>query len=119
MLAARDDVHVVIVGGGTDRENLELLIDKLDLQDHVTFTGRVDDDDLPLLQRLGTVFAMPSPVELQCLAMLEGMASGSPVVAVNVDELSHTIEQFVSLYKHVIALHDGEREREMAISSGM
>jgi hypothetical protein len=32
-------------------------------------------------------------------------------------ELSHTIEQFVTLYKHVIALHEGEHEREMAISS--
>jgi len=170
VLAERQDVHVVIVGGGNDRENLELLIDKLDLGKHITFTGRVDDDDLPVLHRLGTVFAMPSPVELQCLAMLESMASGSPVVAVNVGalyelcqdgrngylyelddyeqmaqnllkilkdeklykkmsseslkiagehELSHTIEQFVSLYKHVIALHNGEREREMAISSGM
>jgi glycosyltransferase involved in cell wall biosynthesis len=169
VLAERRNVHVVIVGGGNDRENLQLLIDKLDLQDHVTFTGRVDDDDLPLLHRLGTVFAMPSPVELQCLAMLESMASGSPVVAVNVGalyelcqdghngylyelddheqmaqsllkiltdeklykkmsaeslkiagehELSRTIDKFVTLYKHVIALHDGEHEREMAISSG-
>lgn len=159
VLQDRDDVHVVIVGKGTDMENLQELTEHLELQDHVTFTGRVEDEDLPLFQRIGTVFVMPSPVELQCLAMLEGMASGSPVVAVNVGalyelcqdgkngylyelddfhqlavklasilgdkklrakmsaeslkiagthELSHTIDQFVKLYKHVIAMHEAE-----------
>jgi glycosyltransferase involved in cell wall biosynthesis len=111
---------------------------------------------------------MPSPVELQCLAMLESMASGSPVVAVNVGalyelcqdgrngylyeldddkqmaeklvkildddklraqmgkeslaiakthELSHTIAQFVTLYKHVIAMHESQHAPELVSST--
>ncbi len=170
LLTERQDIHFVIVGKGTDAENLQELVERLELGRHITFTGRVEDDDLPLQHRLGTVFAMPSPVELQCLAMLESMASGSPVVAVNVGalyelcqdgrngylyeldddaemaekllkilsdkqlhdrmaaeslkiagthELSHTIEQFVALYRHVIALRHAERERELAIGSGI
>lgn len=81
------DLHCVIVGKGTDMENLQELVDGLGLQGRVTFTGRVEDEDLPNFHRLGTVFTMPSPVELQCLAMLESMASGLPVVAVNVGAL--------------------------------
>lgn len=159
-----DNVHVVIVGKGTDMESLQNLVERLDMQDHITFTGRVEDEDLPYFHRMSDVFAMPSPVELQCLAMLESMASGSPVVAVNVGalyelcqdgrngylydldddaqmaeklgkiltddklratmgkeslaiakthELGHTIEQFVTLYKHVIAMREAEHAREL------
>jgi glycosyltransferase involved in cell wall biosynthesis len=168
LLSKRDDVHVVLVGKGTDMENLQILIERLDLEDDVTVTGFVEDEDLPTFHRLGDVFAMPSPVELQCLAMLESMATGSPVVAVNVGalyelcqdgrngylyelddheqmagklakildddklrkkmgreslaiakthELGHTIAQFVTLYKHVIAMREAERAHEL-VSSG-
>lgn len=166
--AKRDDVHFVIVGKGTDMENLQYLVERLDLEDNITFAGRVEDEDLPLFHRLGDVFCMPSPVELQCLAMLESMATGSPVVAVNVGalyelcqdgrngylyelddhaeladklttlltddqlrekmgkeslsiakthELGHTIAQFVTLYKHVIAMRQAEKAHEL-VSSG-
>ena len=163
-----DNVHVVIVGKGTDMENLQNLVERLDMSKHVTFTGRVEDEDLPYFHRMGDVFAMPSPVELQCLAMLESMASGSPVVAVNVGalyelcqdgrngylydldddkqmaeklgkiltddqlrakmshesldiakthELGHTIAQFVTLYKHVVAMREAERSHELVSSN--
>lgn len=163
-----DNVHVVIVGKGTDMENLQNLVERLNMGDHVTFTGRVEDEDLPYFHRMGDVFAMPSPVELQCLAMLESMAAGSPVVAVNVGalyelcqdgrngylydldndeqmaeklgkiitddalrakmshesldiakthELGHTIAQFVTLYKHVIAMREAERSHELVGSN--
>jgi glycosyltransferase involved in cell wall biosynthesis len=154
-VVANRDIHCVVVGKGTDADNLHDLVKELGVEDKVIFTGRVEDEDLPLLQRIGEVFVMPSPVELQCLAMLEAMASGSPVLAVNVGalyelchdgengylfelddweqlaeqlakllddpklrkrmsekslqiakthDLSHTIEEFVQLYKHVVAM---------------
>ncbi len=168
MVGTHDNVHFVIVGKGTDMENLQNLVERLSLQHEMTFTGRVEDEDLPFFHRIGDVFAMPSPVELQCLAMLESMASGSPVVAVNAGalyelcqagrngylyelddhqqmadklmkilgddklrahmskeslaiarthELSHTIAQFVTLYKHVIAMREAEHAHELVSSS--
>lgn len=75
--------HLLIVGGGNDYENLVELVDRLGLKKHVTLTGRVPDEDIPLLHRVGKVFVMPSPVELQCISMLEAMASGQPVIAVD------------------------------------
>lgn len=81
------DFHAVFVGAGNDREALDELVDELGLNGHVTFTGLVSDEDLMELHRVGDIFAVPSPTELQCLAMLEAMASGKPVVAVDAGAL--------------------------------
>ena len=81
------DFHAVIVGTGNARKQLDELIHTLQLGDHVTFTGLVSDEDLVQLHRIGDIYVMPSPTELQCLAMLEAMASGKPVVAVDAGAL--------------------------------
>ena len=39
----RHDIHFGIVGGGTSLEELKALAAKLDVEDYVTFTGRVPD----------------------------------------------------------------------------
>ena len=79
--------HVVIVGGGNEEQNLKHQAGDLGIADHVTLTGKVSDEDLLLLYRLGTVFCMPSPAELQSIATLEAMATGLPVVAVDAGAL--------------------------------
>ncbi len=81
------DAHLLLVGDGNASNDLKELTHELQLDQHVTFTGRVSDEDLEILQRVGTVFVMPSPAELQCLALLEAMASGQPVVAVKAGAL--------------------------------
>ncbi len=43
----------------------------------------MSDEDLVQLHKVGTVFCMPSPAELQSIATLEAMASGQPIVAVD------------------------------------
>jgi glycosyltransferase involved in cell wall biosynthesis len=80
--------HALFVGAGNAREGLDEQIEDLDLEDYVTFTGLVSDEDLLELHRVGDIFAVPSPTELQCLAMLEAMASGKPVVAVDAGALN-------------------------------
>ncbi len=81
------DAHLLIVGSGTDMENLKGLSRELGLSDKTTFTGRVSDEDKFELHRIGTVFCMPSPAELQSIAALEAMASGLPIVAVDAGAL--------------------------------
>jgi len=80
-------VHLLIVGGGTDAERLENYVYELGIHNNVTFTGRVTDDEIVELHKVGDIFAMPSPAELQCIAALEAMSSGKPVVAVNAGAL--------------------------------
>lgn len=81
------NAHLLIVGDGTDRANLEALTYELDIVGSVSFTGRVSDEEIEQLHRVGTVYCMPSPAELQSIATLEAMASGQPIVAVNAGAL--------------------------------
>lgn len=83
----KTDAHLLVVGFGTDQARLELMVHEAGLVDHVTFTGRVEDDELLPLHRVGTVYCMPSPAELQSIATLEAMATGQPVVAVDAGAL--------------------------------
>lgn len=80
-------IHLLIVGDGTERANLQALAHELGISQSVTLTGRVSDEDLVELHKVGTVFCMPSPAELQSIATLEAMASGQPVVAVDAGAL--------------------------------
>ena len=81
------EAHLMIIGDGQDAPSLKQQAYELGIFDHVTFTGRVSEEDKVLLHQVGTVFAMPSPMELQSIATLEAMASGQPVVAVNAGAL--------------------------------
>lgn len=90
------DAHLLIVGDGTDRENLVELSRELKIVKRITFTGRVSDEDLTQLHRIGTVFAMPSPAELQSIALLEAMASGKPAVAVDAGALRELCQDGVN-----------------------
>ncbi len=87
IVSVREDAHLLIVGDGTDAPNLKALVKEYGIADHVTFTGRVSDEDKIELHRVGTVYCMPSPAELQSIATLEAMASGRPVVAIDAGAL--------------------------------
>lgn len=80
-------IHLLIVGDGTDRQLLGAMVKELGIQHDVTFTGRVSDEDLVELHKVGSLFCMPSPAELQSIATLEAMASGKPVIAVDAGAL--------------------------------
>lgn len=81
------DFHAIIVGEGNARIKLQELVATLQLEEFVTFTGLVSDEDIVQLHKIGDVYVMPSPTELQCLSMLEAMASGKAVVAVDAGAL--------------------------------
>ncbi len=87
LLLKHQPLHLVMVGHGNDSENLAKLARDLGMLNNVTFTGRIDEADKPMMLRLATVFTMPSPAELQSIATLEAMATGAPVVAVNAGAL--------------------------------
>jgi len=81
------DAHMIVVGKGTETENLQQHARDLGIYDKITFTGCVTDQEIADLHKVGTVFCMASPVELQSIAMLEAMASGKPIVAIDAGPL--------------------------------
>jgi D-inositol-3-phosphate glycosyltransferase len=90
-LESLDDTRLVIVGGqpGHDREleRLKSIARTLGLSDKVTFTGTMDQTDLPAYYSAADVFVMPSHYESFGLAALEAMACGTPVIASRVGGL--------------------------------
>lgn len=92
------NAHLVVVGDGTDAEHLRQLARDLSIVHHVTFTGRVSDDEIVALHRIGQVFCMPSPAELQSIATLEAMASGQPVVAIDAGALRELCQDGINGY---------------------
>lgn len=87
--------HLDIVGGGSERAGLELLAAQLGVADRVRFHGRVTDEQLVTLHHEATVFVMPSPAELQSIATLEALASGTPVVVADAMALPHLVNNGV------------------------
>jgi glycosyltransferase involved in cell wall biosynthesis len=79
------NVHYLLVGTGNDKARILRLIADLGLQQSVTLTGYVDDDDLPAHYNLCDVFAMPSKREGFGIVYLEAMACGKPTIGGNKD----------------------------------
>lgn len=92
------DRHLLIVGDGTDREHLKNLTYSLGIDDDVTFTGRVTDDEIVALHKVGVLYAITSPAELQSIATLEAMASGKPIVAVDAGALGELCQDGLNGY---------------------
>jgi glycosyltransferase involved in cell wall biosynthesis len=87
------DLHFAIVGKGAEKANLEKLARKLGIADRVTFLGFVPDDELPGLYSISSCFINGCIAELQCIAAMEGMASGLPVILANVLALPELVQQ--------------------------
>lgn len=82
------DAHLLIVGAGVDMDRLQGIVAEYELGEFVTFTGRISEEDKIALEHVGTLYAIPSPAELQSIATLEAMACGQPVVAVDAGALA-------------------------------
>ena len=83
---------LVLAGGvGWQSEQIFEEVEQLDLTDHVTFLGRVNNGDLLYLYNLARCLAHPALYEGFGLTPLEAMASGTPVVVSNVSSLPEVV----------------------------
>ena len=76
--------QLTITGSGPERQTLENLVIELGLQDAVTFTGRVDNNDMAALYQSSDIMVNPSLADNMPISVLEALASGVPVVSTNV-----------------------------------
>lgn len=75
----RQDVHLVIAGGGPERESLEQKARDLHLESQVHFLGH--RQDVSSLLPLFDLFCLPSDFEGMSNSVMEAMAGGLPVLA--------------------------------------
>jgi len=80
LLQLLPDYHLVIIGEGELRFNLELLAKELGISERVKFLGELPYAEVRKFYELADVFAFPSQFESFGLALVEAMRSGLPVL---------------------------------------
>lgn len=90
--------HLVLVGDGSRRSEYELLIASLDLNDRIHLLGL--RNDVPGILKSSDVIVMSSHREGLSLSNVEGMASGRPFVASDVEGLREVTQGAGVLFPH-------------------
>jgi glycosyltransferase involved in cell wall biosynthesis len=98
----RQDVHFGLVGGGPELESLKDYACELGIESHVTFTGRVPDEDM--LEMLNTADVCVNPDVANDMndkstmnKIMEYMALGKPIVQFDLTEGRYSAQD-ASLY---------------------
>ena len=71
---------LIIVGEGPERSRLEALVHRLDLEDHIRFTGAIAPEAVGQLLAKADLMLMPAKAEGLGLAAAEALIQGVPVV---------------------------------------
>jgi mannosylfructose-phosphate synthase len=114
---ALPDVHLVIGGGSKNPKQHEIdvmdsfleVVDELELNDQVIFTGYISDDELAPYYRHAELFVLPSKYEPFGMTTLEAMSCGTPVVATKFGGIRKNLR-----HGHDALLVDPTDEREFA-----
>lgn len=93
-----EDYHVILVGDGAERSNLETLIADEGLQDRVHLLGL--RNDVPNILKSSDVIVMSSHREGLSLSNVEGMSTGHPFVASDVEGLREVTNGYGLLFPH-------------------
>jgi glycosyltransferase involved in cell wall biosynthesis len=122
--------HQLVCAGpyGWLSRDIEDLIERLQIEDAVRFTGYVPFDDLPALYNLAEMFVFPSIYEGFGLPVIEAMACGTPVLTGNVPALAEVaggaVEQVdrldaESIGSAMVALARSRERRESLAALGV
>jgi 1,2-diacylglycerol 3-alpha-glucosyltransferase len=80
--AAYPESTLVIVGTGSEIDNLRHLTDRSGLGERVVFTGLVPYEEVPRYLVMADAFVTPSVTEVHPLSVIEALAAGLPVVGI-------------------------------------
>jgi glycosyltransferase involved in cell wall biosynthesis len=82
-IALTDDTQLVVIGSGPQLKHLEELADRLGVSDRVFFLSELNNQELQLVLTRACAFLYAAINEPFGIAVLEAMAAGKPVIAVN------------------------------------
>ena len=81
LVEINSNVKFLVVGAGPELEELQEQTEKLKLNNHVIFFGKVANQLIPEIYGLSDMFVSASLTETQGLTFIEALASGLPVFA--------------------------------------
>lgn len=85
-------LKVVLAGDGPERKSLEKLTSDLGIRDRTHFLGNIPFDEIPLYLKAADFFGYASTTETQGLVILEAIAAGLPVVAVDASGVNDIVQ---------------------------
>lgn len=91
VLKTYPDATLLMVGDGPLRSELESMVTSAGIDASVKFVGEVSRDKVYTLLKKSTIFVMPSLSEGFCVAAVEAMAAGLPVVASDIEVLREVV----------------------------
>lgn len=100
------ECHLMIIGDGEDRKDLEQMVGELEIGNSVTFTGQIREDEIPSYTKAGDVLLLPSLKESFGLVNLEAMYAGNPIIASNVGGIPEVVSHGVNGYLFTIGDQD-------------
>jgi glycosyltransferase involved in cell wall biosynthesis len=80
---AVDHVHLLLIGGGLEEENLKKLASQLGISDRVHFIGMIEYELMPRFLSMCDLFVTASVTEVHPLSVIEAMASGLPALGIH------------------------------------
>jgi glycosyltransferase involved in cell wall biosynthesis len=89
------NIKLVIVGRGTEYENLVDLTKNLNLENKVIFVGEVSPDKMVEIYNIADVFALTSLSEASPTVVKEALACGIPVISTNVGDVKEVINDLL------------------------
>lgn len=89
------NAELIIAGDGQERKFLENLVFELNLIG-VKFIGNVKYEDMPSFYQNATVFIHGTQIESFGIALVEAMASGTPIVSTNVGGIPDVIDENIT-----------------------
>lgn len=98
-ITPEDHIHLIVIGEGPCKVELEAQADKLHIGNMVTFAGAVPHEELPPYLASCDVYITASLSDTNSISMLEGMATGLPVLQrldpLNADQVREGVNGFV------------------------
>ena len=99
LMYSSKELHLVFAGQGRDMRRLEEAVGHNGLQERVRFLGRIDHSALPTLIRSAYCLVAPtrsSFPEGRCMAAMEGLVGGKPVIAPNFGPFPYLVQDTIN-----------------------
>ena len=117
-----DRLRLLVIGDGPLRRNLAELVELMDLDRRVFFSGLVPYQEIPRYLRSADAFVTASITEVHPYAVIEAMATGLPVIGIRspgvadivTDKMTGLIvleEDLASLSQAMVQMAEGEEQR--------
>jgi len=86
-----NNFHLIIVGDGPKREEIETMVNNLDLKRYVTLTGHIDNP-IPYYRAMNIVLLPSYAGEATSQTLPQAMIQGIPVITTNIGGLPEIVE---------------------------